>query len=60
MKQSLEQLLSQLPTYMRDKNDEVYILTIQPSALVDQHSRWRTKVRKWYRRRFKLFVISKT
>lgn len=42
MKQSLEQLLSQLPTYMRDKNDEVYILTIQPSALVDQHSRVET------------------
>ena len=38
MKQSLEQLLSKLPTYMRDKNDEVYILTIQPSALVDRHS----------------------
>lgn len=42
MKQSLEQLLSQLPTYMRDKNDGVYILTIQPSALVDQHSRVET------------------
>lgn len=34
MKQSLEQLLSQLPTYMRDKNDEVYILTSRPALEV--------------------------
>lgn len=35
---SLERLISQLPQYMRDSNDEVHVLTIQPAVLADQHS----------------------